>query len=228
MPDVIVYLGPSLRRDEAEEILSPSVAEFRPPVKRGDLEKAVLDKPKVVCIIDGLFFQDCSVGHREILKLLKSGIKVYGSSSMGALRACELEPFGMTGVGRVFEMFRDGVIESDDEVALACDPFTDEAVSDALVDIRINLESAVFAGVISKKERDVLIKTASGIYYPNRTYRKVLKTAKAEGLISVETFERLSGYLKEHSFSQKEKDAKELLRVVGEMLKRNNTLTEFN
>ena len=41
---------------------------------------------------------------------------------MGALRAAELHVFGMVGVGRVFELFRDGLLEDDDEVAVAHGP----------------------------------------------------------------------------------------------------------
>ncbi|MBN2733418.1 MAG: TfuA-related McrA-glycine thioamidation protein [Methanomicrobiaceae archaeon] len=219
MQDVIVYLGPSLNIETAKRILPESVADYRPPVRRGDLEEAVSERPKAICIIDGLFFQDCSVGHREILAALKSKISVYGSSSMGALRACELDSFGMVGVGRIYEMYRDGVIESDDEVALACDPFSNEAVSDALVDMRINFERAFRSGVITGDERDILIKTASGIYYPNRTYRRVLKDAKTNDEISGECFERLTTYLRTNSFSQKEEDAREVLRVVGDIIK---------
>jgi len=214
MPDVIVYPGPSLARDKAEAILPSSVADYRPPVRRGDLETAVLEKPTILCIIDGLFFQDCSVGHREILKLLKAGTEVYGPSSMGTLRACELEPFGMKGIGRIYSMYLDGIVESDDEVALACDPFTNEAVSDALVDMRVTFEKAVEEGILSEHERELLIETASALYYPKRTYRKVLKEAR--GTIPEETLEKLSVYLKEHPFSQKKEDAKELLRVVAE------------
>lgn len=216
MQDVIVYLGPSLSIDKAKRILPESAAEYLPPVKRGDLAVAVAKRPKAICIIDGLFFQDCSVGHREILAALKSKISVYGSSSMGALRACELDSFGMIGVGRIYEMYRDGIIESDDEVALACDPFSNEAVSDALVDMRINFERAVRFGIITAEERDKLIRVASGIYYPNRTYRRVLKDARNAGWISGECFERLTRFLKEHPFSQKEEDAMEVLRVVGD------------
>lgn len=216
MPDVIVYLGPSLARDKAEAILPSTVAHYRPPVRRGDLETAVLEKPKILCIIDGLFFQDCSVGHREILKLLKAGTEVYGSSSMGALRACELEPFGMKGIGKIYSMYRDGIVESDDEVALACDPFTNGAVSDALVDMRVNFERAVCEGIISESEENILIEMASSLYYPKRTYRKVLKEARGD--VSEETLLQLSAYLKERAFSQKEEDAKELLRVVAKQL----------
>ena len=41
---------------------------------------------------------------------------------MGALRAAELHAFGMRGVGRIFEAFRDGELEDDDEVAVVHGP----------------------------------------------------------------------------------------------------------
>ena len=41
---------------------------------------------------------------------------------MGALRAAELHTFGMRGVGRIFEAFRDGEVEDDDEVAVVHGP----------------------------------------------------------------------------------------------------------
>ena len=212
-PDVIVFLGPSLPVSEAERILPAPPAEYRPPVKRGDLEAVMAEKPKIVCIIDGLFFQDCSVGHREVLKLLNSGIEVYGASSMGALRACELEDFGMIGIGKVFEMYRDGLVESDDEVALACDPFTGEAVSDALIDIRINIGKAADEGVITPDESDIILKTASDMYYPERTYRKIMKAASESiGEASAGNFMEFIG---RDPYSQKREDAKELLYLVA-------------
>lgn len=87
-------------------------------------------KPRIIGIIDGVFFEDAAVGHREVLEVMKHGITVVGASSMGALRAAELEPFGMIGIGEIFRMYRDGIIESDDEVALMCDPTTNMAFSE--------------------------------------------------------------------------------------------------
>ncbi|MFF0220018.1 TfuA-like protein [Streptomyces vinaceus] len=50
--------------------------------------------------------------------LIDQGIEVYGAAGMGALRAAELAPFGMTGIGAVFRAYRDEEIVGDDEVAL--------------------------------------------------------------------------------------------------------------
>ena len=69
---------------------------------------------------------------------MSQGIHVFGSASMGALRAAQLWPFGMEGVGVIFESYRDGKLEDDDEVAMTHGPsevgFV--AASEAMVDIR--------------------------------------------------------------------------------------------
>ena len=65
-------------------------------------------RPRAVGIIDGYFQQVPSVWHKEILWAMAQGVHVFGSASMGALRAAELAPFGMRGVGLIFEAYRDG------------------------------------------------------------------------------------------------------------------------
>ena len=56
--------------------------------------------PRAIGIIDGVFLDVASVWHREILWALSQGVHVFGAASMGALRAAELDGFGMRGVGR--------------------------------------------------------------------------------------------------------------------------------
>ena len=43
MKKIIVYLGLSILEDEAKTILD---ADYRPPVKRGDILKAISEKPE--------------------------------------------------------------------------------------------------------------------------------------------------------------------------------------
>ena len=73
-------------------------------------------------IVDGYFDTVPSVWHKEILVAMQRGVHVFGASSMGALRAAELHPFGMVGIGQVYEWYRDGTIDADDEVAVAHGP----------------------------------------------------------------------------------------------------------
>jgi len=70
------------------------------------------------------------VAHKEILDVLKKGVTVVGGSSMGALRAAELDAFGMVGAGRIYECYRSGRIEADDEVAVTYNPVTGEQLSE--------------------------------------------------------------------------------------------------
>lgn len=125
--NVVVFIGPSLDQASAKSILPDAV--FLPPVKRGDASAAA-EKADIMVIIDGVFFQDEAVGHREILGVIRSGVKVFGSSSMGALRASELDTLGMTGIGKIYQQYRSGEIIADDEVGLVYDAETGIALSD--------------------------------------------------------------------------------------------------
>ncbi len=148
MQSAVVFLGPSLDRRAALAVLP---ADYRPPAARGDITRAVSDGAEVIGLIDGVFFQESSVGHREILAALSAGVRVVGASSMGALRAAELHTLGMEGVGEVFRMYRDGVLVSDDEVALAFNPESLIALSEPLVNIRATLRRAEDEGVIDSR-----------------------------------------------------------------------------
>jgi hypothetical protein len=89
---MIVFIGPSLPKFELPETAH---LEFRPPAACGDILKAGSQLPAAIGLIDGYFEASASPWHKEILWALSRGIAVFGSSSMGALRAAELESFGM-------------------------------------------------------------------------------------------------------------------------------------
>ena len=114
---LVAFLGPSLPADEARRIV-PGVV-LLPPVCQGDLTSAVLNlRPRAILVVDGEFGQALSVWHKEILDALDRGVRVLGASSMGALRAAELDRFGMEGVGAIYEHYRDGWLTNDADVAL--------------------------------------------------------------------------------------------------------------
>ena len=167
MSDTVVFLGPSLPRSEAASLLD---ADYLPPIRRGDLG-ALSEDVRFVGIVDGEFYQSLAVSTKEILVLLRRGVSVFGASSMGALRAAETYHFGMVGVGKIFAMYRDGVLDADDEVALTYDPVTYKTLSDPLVNLRYALELAVEAGVIGEEDRVALIERLRAVYFPHRSYR---------------------------------------------------------
>lgn len=210
---VIVYTGTSISTPEAKKILD---AEYQPPVRRDDL-RSIRGHVDVIGIIDGVFFDRAAVAHREIIEIMNKGTVVVGGSSMGALRAAELAPYGMIGVGTIFGWYRDGVIESDDEVAVTFDPDTLAPLSVPLVNVRATLEAAVSAGVLTDVVASSLISLTRKMFYPDRSYTGILKLGVEAGILSNEQKEKLSGFIREHEVDVKKQDAVLVLEKVGEI-----------
>ena len=86
---------------------------------------------------------------------------------MGALRAAELHSFGMRGVGRIFEAFRDGALEDDDEVAVLHGPAEIGylAASEPMVNIRETLARADSEGVLAPEVQAVAGKVRQGALF---------------------------------------------------------------
>lgn len=216
---VCVFLGPTMPRNEAQAILPD--ARFLPPVRQGDIPDAVLEKgAETLVLIDGMFEQVPAVWHKEILWALEQGITVCGASSMGALRASELAPFGMIGHGRIYEAYLKGVFppfshhrfEDDDEVAVIHAPEAlGYAGSVAMVDIRATLDAAHRDRILELEDRDRLCDLAKGLFYKDRHYRKLLAKGSEDGL-DITAFE---AWLETGKVSQKRLDAEGLLKRVA-------------
>lgn len=185
---IIIFTGPSLSAKEGSEILK---ADYRPPIRRGDILKAINDSPDIIGIIDGVFHQYPAVGHKEILEAINKGITVVGGGSMGALRASELDDLGMIGIGYVYNEYASGNIESDDDVAITFDIYTGETMSEALVNIAYKLNEALENKIITNDEKKELISIAKSTYYPNRTYYNILK----ESNLDVDKKEKLVDFI---------------------------------
>ena len=164
-------------------------------------------------IIDGVFFQNQAVGHRELLGVMKKGVTVYGSSSMGALRASELDTLGMTGIGKIYHQYKSGEIIADDEVGLVYDTETGVALSEPMVNMRASFSKALLDEIITKEEETALLKACKAIYYPDRTYRRVIKEAP----IPDERKTILLSWLKINAVDQKRLDAIECLTAVRDL-----------
>jgi hypothetical protein len=156
---VYVFLGPTLPLREARRHLK---AEYLPPVAQGDVLRLLDRQPAIIAIIDGYFEMVPSVVHKEILLALESGVHVLGASSMGALRAAELDAFGMKGVGQIYRWYASGRLEDDDEVAVVHGPAEHgyREMSDAMVNVRDRCASAVRNGGVSKRVAQRLVDVA--------------------------------------------------------------------
>jgi TfuA protein len=75
------------------------------------------------------------VSPKEILTALPAGKTVIGASSMGVLRASEMDFCGMIGVGWVYEHFASASIRRDDDVALAYSPIDLSPITIPRIDI---------------------------------------------------------------------------------------------
>lgn len=204
---IIIFTGPSLSIQEASQILQ---ADYRGPIKRGDILEAIKDSPDIIGIIDGVFHQQPAVSHREILEALNQGIMVVGGSSMGALRASELDDLGMVGIGYVYQQYKTGAIESDDDVAIILNPKTHEQLSDALVSIEYNLKKARDVGILSDKELENILTVSKSIFYPKRTYEKIFKDSGLDdNLIS-----KLKKFIQDKGCDVKKNDAISVLNYI--------------
>lgn len=171
---VAVFLGPSCSEPEARRYLPD--ADYYPPAARGSFYNIINDGYDTIVLIDGLFYGQFSVWHKEIMFALDSGIGVIGASSMGALRAAELIGTGIVGVGEIFAWYRDGIIDGDDEVSLLHegreDGFTPLTIP--LVNLRWNLRRAVEHGVIDDAQSQAVIESAKRFCFVERTIDHIL------------------------------------------------------
>lgn len=214
MVKVIIYGGLSLSFDESKEILdSHDDVEviYKRPIKRGDLGLALKENPDIIGIIDGVFHQNSSVGHKEILNVMEKGITVVGASSMGALRASELDTLGMKGIGYVYEQYATGNVASDDDVAVMLDSDSLEALSEPLINMDYVFENALKEGIITDNEKSELIQIAKSTFYPKRNYARTL----SESSLDDATKTRLIDFIRTSKDIKKE-DAKELLNYINE------------
>jgi hypothetical protein len=207
----VVFLGPSLRRHEAEQILA---ADFRPPAARGDIYSLIATGIKTIVLIDGVFHSAPSIWPREILDALGEGIEVLGASSMGALRAAELHRFGMVGHGTIFQWYRDGAIDGDDEVALWHGPEEMDycTLSEPLVNIRATLGNAARDGCLTNDQVRELLDYSKRAHYPERSYPNLLE-CPASKRWSERDRTTLRRYIATKTVDQKRADAIGVLRL---------------
>lgn len=205
----LVYVGPTLASDDVRRLLP--MAEVMPPAGVGDVLRATRRRGiERIAIIDGYFERMAAIWHKEILVALGKGIEVWGAASMGALRAAELAPFGMRGVGSVYRDYKRGFLVADDEVAVVHAPaeFGYRALSDALVNIRFGLASAVRARVIRAADEEPLLELARRRFYRDRSWTQLVTDARAAGI----AVDKLAAWRKP---DRKASDAQMLLRRLA-------------
>lgn len=170
-PKIKIYSGLSLDEKTAKDILPG--ARFSRPIRRGDLLGDVRSKFHVVCIIDGAFHHYPAVNCGEIMDALRAGMRIYGSSSMGALRASELDAHGMIGHGKIYEYVKKNPFFRDDYLGQT---FEDEAgklraSSIPYIDLFFRLKPLMEARLLAKREFDRICEFYRELHYTDRNLR---------------------------------------------------------
>ncbi len=139
------------------------------------------------------------------------------AASLGALRAVELEKFGMIGIGKIFQLYKTGKLNADDEVAVTFASEGDyQLQSEAMIDIRYNLYLAHKKGFIGEKAKSLLVKLAKEIYFPHRKYAFILEEAKSKYPMLESEINAFGSYIRSNRKSLKEMDAIRLVKYLKE------------
>jgi hypothetical protein len=219
-PRICIFAGPTIARAELEAACTEIDArvEVRPPVQQGDLLRLLADLPDMIGIIDGYFFQVPAVLHKEIMLVMEQGVRVLGASSLGALRAAELDTLGMEGVGAIYRLYRDGVIAGDDEVAVLHASEADgfRQLTEPLVTIRHNLQRARARRIISRKTAAGVLASARRLHFTQRSYEAVLQETRDRGIVPGDELAALRRFLGEEAVDLKRHDALLLVERLKE------------
>lgn len=207
--ELFVFGGPSI--DGLEHLTEG--CRIYPPVRRGDLD-LLRDKvaPSNAIIFDGLFGSSMSVTGTECRQLLEAGWRLFGASSMGALRAAELYSVGMHGLGVIHDMLRAGIVNDDSELAVAYRPDSYDEISISLIQIRFALIEMLSAGHSIELAREIF-SASKGIYFLDRTifglHKRWLEIGISEKVVS-----EISDALNDKSKHPKRRDAEYALTLL--------------
>lgn len=207
-----LFIGPSL--PEVERHAGDGIV-LLPPVAAGDLLRLDARPGDLVGIADGYFHQTRAVRHKEILHLLDTGATVLGAASMGALRAAELDVFGMVGVGGIYRDYRSGKLTGDDEVALLHGAAEDgyPAGSEPMVNLRATLDRSVREGLLDVGTAGDLATALVSRPYRLRTYADLIHLARNAN-VPEERIGRLRDLFANRAVNRKREDALRLVAVM--------------
>lgn len=144
----------------------------------------------------------------------RKNTELVGASSLGALRAVELEKFGMKGIGKIFQMYKNGIINADDEVAVTFVRGSNTLQSEAMIDIRFNLFLAYRKGVITNDTKKRFAKVAKKIYFPFRNYEDLINLTQKLYPAIHDELEIFRAYILQYRDSLKARDAVKLLKYL--------------
>jgi hypothetical protein len=189
-----IFIGPS-----GVGIKLHSSIDARPPARQGDITSASMEGKDTLVLIDGYFTHTLAPWHKEILYAINQGCRVIGAASLGALRAVECERYGMEGVGKIYEWYKDGTCTDDGDVALS---HLDEnhGYRGCSVPL-VNLISTIKHTGLPES----MISELRSIYYPDRHWKYIAK------ILSCNDYD----ILKHNYIDQKKNDTMLAIKLAG-------------
>jgi hypothetical protein len=176
-----IFIGPTLYDSHLSNAdLTDRAYIIMPPAKRGDIELLTTQNPVgEIVLVDGTFHHFPAVSHSEIRNGLKMGWKIFGMSSMGAIRAAEMSHMGMIGYGEVYHRFKNHQLD-DDEVALLFAPqsFSFKPLSEPMIHFRVALDVAVNENLMSEFEKMTISQIMKNRWYGWRTINEFNKAVR--------------------------------------------------
>jgi hypothetical protein len=141
------------------------------PARLGSVFRAAEEGYERIAIADGYFGNVAPVWHKEILWALSRGVVVVGGVSMGALRAAELDIYGMAGIGCAYRLFKSGYLADDDEVCVIHAPrdFGYRPLSLPMVNFRFTLRRMRRRQLLSPDSEMVLVSDLKRLHFSQRT-----------------------------------------------------------
>lgn len=205
----IIFAGPSLYASS----VNLYDIELAPPVEHGDVTRAVLRGCNVIGIVDGHFEAQAAVWHKEILYALSLGVRILGSSSMGALRAAECADFGMVAIGEIARRYLKGDFVDDAAVAQTNGPaeMRFRPLTEPMVNVEASLHNLRRHDAITGAEHIQMSSAAQSVFYKDRTVRAIIAAAFP---IDKRRAKEVEHAYQKHAVNLKASDAEKLVRAV--------------
>jgi hypothetical protein len=207
-----IYTGLSLRPSEVTCVLPTAIV--APPIKRGQLHQDLQAGFHVIGIIDGEFQQNLAVSPSEILDLLRCGVSVYGSSSMGAMRAVELAHCGMRGVGKIYDHIAATPYFKDDHLGQLY--FEGRGATLPLIDFEFALAALANAKTITKAQQQRLRSMYRRTHFTLRSVAHLQATYRGTDAAAVR---QVLSSLAQRTTTQKRQDARLLVTTIARDLR---------
>jgi hypothetical protein len=210
----ILFVGPTLHDlvENGRLTFAPDL-HCLPPAAQGDIARAAKADAHVIGLVDGRYEDVAAPWHKEILFAIESGVAVLGAGSLGALRAAECAPFGMIGVGDIFQRYQSGELVDDSDVAQCHAPaeLGFFPTTEALVNVEATIARAKSTGDLGPEEARAVSQLARRVFFKELTFEKVAGLRHRDPTAAA----ALAGTLARNRVDAKRADALELVAAMS-------------